>query len=202
MPGPELDWPWQGPGMPGCWPSFRFQLASCLESLLLQCWQSPRWDLPQSREPWSWTWLALVSFLDLSLNLGSRLLPFSLVHSQGLRPGFLGLQGPLPSSSQALCSHQGPCGSVWLYSLTLCVPCELSLWPSRFLLNPWAGFPLPLLYPGHFEGVSHVTGRQHCGILGAEADRTRSLPEMARSLCSDYVTQLPCMVRGHSATAG
>lgn len=31
----ELDWPWQGPGMPGCWPTFRFQLAPCLESLLL-----------------------------------------------------------------------------------------------------------------------------------------------------------------------
>lgn len=23
----ELDWPWQGPGMPGYWPSFRFQHA-------------------------------------------------------------------------------------------------------------------------------------------------------------------------------
>lgn len=31
----ELDWAWQGPGMPGCWPSLRFQLTPCLESLLL-----------------------------------------------------------------------------------------------------------------------------------------------------------------------
>lgn len=27
----ELDWAWQGPGMPGCWPSLRFQLTPCLE---------------------------------------------------------------------------------------------------------------------------------------------------------------------------
>lgn len=33
----ELDWPLQGPGMPGCWPSFRFQLDSTLgESVTAQ----------------------------------------------------------------------------------------------------------------------------------------------------------------------
>lgn len=40
-------------------------------------------------------WLAWASFLDLSMTLESGLSTFFPIHSPGLRPGFLGLQGPL-----------------------------------------------------------------------------------------------------------
>lgn len=40
-------------------------------------------------------WLAWASFLDLSVTLESGLSAFFPIHSPGLRPGFLGFQGPL-----------------------------------------------------------------------------------------------------------
>lgn len=88
----EPDWPLQSPGMSGCWPSFRFQLAPHSENLLLLT-ALGRVQGGTCLKARNWVWLAWASSLDLNMNLGSGLSTFSPISSQGLRPGFLGLQG-------------------------------------------------------------------------------------------------------------